>query len=100
LKLRGIDVYVPRIVDKSPARDLEPRCRVKERHEGKEQVLGEHEDKLLIAVLLTPKCAPISQHAVLILEYCCSIASHSQSGSSLQSLLRILGMSMASSSKK
>jgi hypothetical protein len=34
LKLHGIDVYVPRIVDKSPARDLEPRGKVKERHGG------------------------------------------------------------------
>jgi hypothetical protein len=61
LNLCGIDVYVSRIVDKSPARDLKPRCRVKERHGWKEQVLGDHEDKLLIAVLLTSKCAPISQ---------------------------------------
>jgi hypothetical protein len=98
-----MDVDVPRIVDKSPARDLELRGRVKERHGGKEQALTDHEDKLLIAVLPTSKCAPISQHAVLILEYCCSIASQSQSGSGLQSTLClriILSMSMASSSKK
>jgi hypothetical protein len=50
-----MDVYVPCIVDKSPARDLELRGRVKERHEGKEQVLKDHEAKLLIAVLLMSK---------------------------------------------
>jgi hypothetical protein len=69
-----MDVYVSSIVNKIPAIDLEPRSGVKERHEGKEQALGDHEDKLLIAVLPTSKCAPISQHsqhAVLILEYCC-----------------------------
>lgn len=83
-------IDVPRIVDKSPARDLEPRGRVEERHGGKEQALTDHE---AVDCSATSKCAPISQHAALILEYCCSIASPSQSSSSLQSLSRILGMS-------
>jgi hypothetical protein len=57
-------IDVPRIVDKSPARDLELRGRVKERHEGREQALRDHEAKLLIAVLPTPITA-----SVLILEF-------------------------------
>jgi hypothetical protein len=65
-----MNVYVPSlIIDEIPAINLDSRGRGEEWHEGREQALGDHEDKLLIAVLPTSKCAPISQHAVLILEF-------------------------------
>jgi hypothetical protein len=61
-----MNVYVPSLViDEIPAINLDSRGGGEEWHEGREQVLGDHEDKLLIAVLPMSKCAPISQHPCL-----------------------------------
>jgi hypothetical protein len=56
-----MDIYVPRIVDESPASDLEPRGGGEEWHGGKQKRVGDmsHAEKLLSGSALLLPSSPL-----------------------------------------